>query len=55
MKTARRQNLLAAALLLLAAGCATPEGNPSAPRANKGYADFYPEPAGEVWWRIERR
>jgi hypothetical protein len=37
------------------AGCVTSEVNPPAPKANKGYADFYAEPAGEICWRIEER
>ena len=42
-------------LLLVVAGCATPEANPSVPKPNKGYCDFYSEPAGEIFWRIEQR
>jgi len=45
----------AAVLLLGTAGCATPEANPPTPKTNKGYADFYAEPAGEICWRIEER
>ena len=46
--------LILVTLILVAAGCATPEANPPAPRANRGYADFYAEPAGDVYWRIEQ-
>ncbi len=45
--------LVTSALLLLLAGCATPEVNPSAPRTDKGYADFYPDPAREIYWEID--
>jgi len=41
------------ALILAVSGCATSESNPPAPRANRGYVDFYAEPAGDVYWRIE--
>jgi hypothetical protein len=45
--------LVASALIVLLAGCATPERNPSAPRTEKGYADFYPDPAREIYWEID--
>ena len=45
--------LILAMLVLVAAGCATSESNPLKPRSNRGYADFYAEPAGDVYWRID--
>lgn len=44
--------LLAAGVMLLAAGCASPNVNPSKPRAGMGYVDFY---AGDpdLNWQVE--
>jgi hypothetical protein len=39
--------------LLIGPGCATPEANPSRPRANRGYADFYADPAMDVFWKVD--
>jgi hypothetical protein len=44
-------------LLLFAlwtSGCATPNVNPPQARANTGYVDFHADPAGELYWQIER-
>jgi hypothetical protein len=45
--------ILAASALLFATGCATPESNPTTPKADRGYADFYPDPPLEVYWEID--
>jgi hypothetical protein len=39
--------------VLLGLGCATPEGNPATPKANKGYGDFYADPPLDVYWKAE--
>src|SRR5262245_10610802 len=46
--------LVASALLLVLSGCATPEANPPAPSAKKGYADFYADPSRDIYWKIEQ-
>jgi len=43
-----------AAVALLVSGCATQNVNPPQARANMGYADFHADPAGELYWQIER-
>ena len=43
-----------AAVMLLGFGCASPNVNPPAPRANTGYVDFYTESVGEPAWDIQR-
>src|SRR5258708_7042065 len=40
-------------LLLAVAGCSTTDVNPGKPRGDKCYADFYADPAREVYWQIE--
>ena len=35
-------------------GCATQNVNPPQARANTGYADFRADPAGELYWQVER-
>jgi hypothetical protein len=45
---------LFALLALWASGCATPNVNPPQARANTGYVDFHADPAGELYWQIER-
>jgi hypothetical protein len=46
--------LLFALLALWASGCATQNVNPPQARANTGYADFRADPAGELYWQVER-
>ena len=46
--------LLFALLALGVPGCATPNVNPPQARANTGYADFRADPAGELYWQVER-
>ena len=46
--------LLFALLALWASGCATQNVNPPQARANTGYVDFHADPAGELYWQIER-
>jgi hypothetical protein len=46
--------LLFALLALWASGCATQDINPLQARANTGYVDFHADPAGELYWQIER-
>jgi hypothetical protein len=46
--------LLFALLALWASGCATQNVNPPQARANMGYADFRADPAGELYWQVER-
>src|SRR6266568_1883024 len=38
----------------LALGCASPNVNPSAPRANTGYVDFYEESGNTLAWDVRR-
>src|SRR5262249_24390335 len=45
--------LVASCLLLLQAGCSAPEVNRAAPRTDKGYADFYPDPERQIYWEID--
>jgi hypothetical protein len=45
---------LAALACLLLAGCATPNVNPSAPRARTGYVDFYTSSNEDLSWEIKR-
>jgi hypothetical protein len=44
--------LLFAVAALFAAGCASPGVNPSKPRANMGYVDFYSDSSGELGWGV---
>lgn len=46
--------LLFALLALGVPGCATQNVNPPQARANTGYVDFHADPAGELYWQIER-
>jgi hypothetical protein len=46
--------LLFALLALWASGCATQNVNPPQARANTGYVDFHADPAGELYWQVER-
>ena len=41
------------ALLLLAAGCATPDVNPPAAHVGRGYVDLYTQPKADVWWKVD--
>jgi hypothetical protein len=40
--------------LLFLSGCAAPEQNPSSPRPNTGYVDFYTEASSELSWEVKR-
>ena len=59
IKTVNGQNFLVwpggwgTLFLLLALGCSTPEANPGGPKAGRGYVDFYPDPAREIFWKVE--
>jgi hypothetical protein len=44
---------LMASLALLCPGCASPNVNPSKPRAGTGYVDFYADVEGGVAWDIQ--
>jgi hypothetical protein len=39
---------------VLAASCVSPNVNPTAPRANTGYIDFYSEPDADLFWEVEK-
>jgi hypothetical protein len=43
----------AALLLGLACGCATPDVDPTAARAGRGYVDLYTVPKTEAWWKVD--
>lgn len=45
---------LAAALALVASGCASPDLNPPQPRADTGYVDFYASPPEPLSWEVAR-
>jgi hypothetical protein len=44
---------LAALLLGLACGCATPDVDPTTAQAGRGYVDLYTVPKTEVWWKVD--
>jgi hypothetical protein len=46
--------LMLAAVGLLVTGCASPNVNPSHPRARTGYVDFYADSSGELSWGVSR-
>jgi hypothetical protein len=55
MKKQNRRRLCLAALAALGlavAGCASPDVNPSQPRSNMGYADFYADASLELSWEV---
>ena len=55
MKNHTTQAFLVFALSgLLVSSCATQNGNPAHAQPNKGYVDFYADPAGDVWWEVDR-
>jgi hypothetical protein len=39
---------------LLITGCASSDVNPTQPNVANGYADIYAEPAGEIYWHVDR-
>jgi len=45
---------LALLACLVCAGCSTPDVNPSAPRAKKGYVDFYTDTNEDLSWDVKR-
>jgi hypothetical protein len=44
---------LPALLLALVVGCASPDVNPAAPKAGRGYVDLYTVPRSAVWWKVD--
>jgi hypothetical protein len=44
---------LAVGLLVIIAGCSTPNVNPPSPRANTGYVDFFTDSALELSWEVK--
>jgi hypothetical protein len=42
------------AAVIFASGCASPDVNPSTPKPNTGYLDFYSEPTTNLSWDIVR-
>jgi hypothetical protein len=44
-----------AAILLLLAGCSSPNVNPAAPKAKTGYVDFYVQTTNVLCWEVERK
>jgi hypothetical protein len=40
-------------VLVLAAGCASPDVNPQATRPGRGYVDFFTQPREDVWWKVD--
>jgi hypothetical protein len=44
---------LPALLLGLVGGCATPDVDPPAARAGRGYVDLYTVPRTEAWWKVD--
>ena len=50
---AKGRYVTAALVFLLAAGCTSPDVNPSAPRANTGYVDFYTDSNLDLSWEVK--
>jgi hypothetical protein len=44
---------LSALVFGFAGGCATPDVDPSAARAGRGYVDLYTMPKTEAWWKVD--
>jgi len=52
MKAMRTIQYVLAVAACLAAGCASPNVNPSHARANTGYVDFHADPPGDLFWEV---
>jgi hypothetical protein len=48
-----KRGACAAALLFVAGGCATPDVNPAAAKAGRGYVDLYTVPKSAAWWKVD--
>jgi hypothetical protein len=53
MKRVAIARWLPALLLGFASGCATPDVDPTAARAGRGYVDLYTVPKTEAWWKVD--
>jgi len=53
MKRVAVARWLPTVLLGLACGCATPDVDPTAARAGRGYVDLYTVPKTAAWWKVD--